>query len=200
AYLERARRIVADIEEAEAEVAAFRRRPKGLLRVNVLVSFGRRQLIPALPRFLERYPEIELDVELSDQRVDLLQKGVDIAIRLGVLEDSSLVARKICDVERAICAAPSYLARHGTPRRPEDLARHNCLSITDFPGLRRWRFKTRQGPKLIEVSGNVSANGGEALLELAVLGVGILRLIDFGTAPELAAGRLQRPLVDSHGA
>lgn len=198
AYFERARRIVADIEDAEAEVAAFRRRPKGLLRINVLVAFGRRQLIPALPRFLERFPEIQVDVELSDRRVDLVGKGVDIAIRLGELEDSSLVARKICDIERAICAAPAYLARHGTPRRPEDLLRHNCLSVSDFPALRRWPFETRQGRKIIEVSGNVSANGGEALLDLAVLGVGIIRLVDFVTAPEVAAGRLQPLLLDTH--
>jgi DNA-binding transcriptional LysR family regulator len=198
AYFERARRIVADIEEAEAELTAFRRRPKGLLRLNVLVAFGRRQLIPALPRFLERYPEIQVDVELSDRRVNLVESGVDIAIRLGALEDSSLVARKICDIERAICAAPSYLARHGTPRRPEDLLGHNCLSVSDFPALRRWTFNTRQGRRIIEVSGSVTANGGEALLDLAVLGVGIVRLVDFVTAPEVAAGRLMPLLVDSH--
>jgi DNA-binding transcriptional LysR family regulator len=198
AYFERARRIVGEIEEAEAEVAAFRRRPRGLLRVNVLVAFGRRQLLPTLPRFLERYPEILLDVELSDRRVDLVKEGVDVAIRLGELEDSSLVARKICDIERAICAAPSYLARHGTPRHPEDLLQHNCLSVSGLPALRRWPFKTRQGRKVVEVSGNVSANGGEALLELAVLGVGIIRLVDFVTGPEVAAGRLQVLLADTH--
>jgi DNA-binding transcriptional LysR family regulator len=198
AYFERARRIVADIEEAEGELASFRKRPKGLLRVNVLVAFGRRQLIPALPRFLERYPDIQVDVELNDRRVDLVKEGVDLAIRLGELEDSSLVARRICGVERAICAAPSYLARHGTPRRPEELRQHNCILVSGFPELRRWPFETRQGKKVIEVSGNVSANGGEAMLELAVLGVGIIRLIDFVTAPEVAAGRLQPILTEFH--
>jgi DNA-binding transcriptional LysR family regulator len=194
-YFERARRIVADIEDAEAEVAAFRRRPKGLLRINAVEVFGRRQLVPALPRFLERYPEIQVDLELTERRVDLVKEGVDIALRLGELEDSSLVARKICDVERTICAAPAYLARHGTPRRPEELLRHNCISVSGFPELRRWPFETRQGRKVIEVSGNVTVNGGEALVELAVLGVGIIRLIDFVIAPEVAAGRLQ-PILD----
>lgn len=198
-YLERARRIVADIEEAEAEVAAYRRRPKGLLRLNVLVAFGRRQVIPALPRFLERYPDIEIDLELSDRRADLLAEA-DLAIRLGDLGDAPLVARKICDVQRVICAAPSYLARRGTPRRPEDLLSHRCLSVSGFPELRRWPFETRQGRRVIEVSGNVTANGGEALLELAVLGVGIVRLLDFVSQPEIAKGTLQPLLLDSHAA
>jgi DNA-binding transcriptional LysR family regulator len=198
AYFARASRIVADIEEAEAELAAFRRRPRGSLRVNMVESFGMRQLIPALPRFLERYPEIQVEVEFAERRVDLVKEGVDVAIRLGALEDSSLVARKICDVERTVCAAPAYLARHGAPRRPEDLLEHNCITISGVPELRRWPFQTRQGRKVIEVSGNVSANGGEALLGLALRGVGIVRLIDFVTAADAAAGRLQPILEQFH--
>lgn len=198
AYFARASRIVADIEEAEAELASFRRRPKGLLRVNVLVAFGKRQFIPVLPRFLERYPEIQVDVELSDRRVDLVKEGVDIAIRIGKLEDSSLVARKICDFERGVFAAPSYIARHGTPRRPENLLEHNCVWISAMPELRRWPFQTRQGRQVIEVTGSVTANGGDALVDLAVLGVGIARLADFVSAQEVAAGRLQPILAEFH--
>jgi DNA-binding transcriptional LysR family regulator len=199
-YLERVKRIVTEIEDAENEVAGFRKRPKGPLRIDVLVAFGRCQLLPALPRFLERHPEIQLQVELSERRVDLVDAGVDLAIRLGELDDSSLVARKICDVERVICASPAYLARRGTPRQPEDLLHHNCLSLSSFPALRRWAFATRRGRQVIAVSGNLAAGDGEALLELAVQGLGIVRLADFLVGPEIAKGRLQPLLVDVHDA
>jgi DNA-binding transcriptional LysR family regulator len=197
-YFERAKRIVAEIEDAENEIAGFRKRPKGRFRISVLVAFGRCQLLQALPRFLERHPEIQLEVELSDSRVDLVDTGVDLAIRLGVLDDSSLVARKICDVERLVCASPAYLARRGTPRRPEDLLQHNCLWVTSAPVHRRWPFATRQGRKSILVSGNVAAGDGEALLELALQGLGIVRLADFLVGPEIAKGRLLPLLADVH--
>jgi DNA-binding transcriptional LysR family regulator len=197
-YLERAKRIVAELEEAEAEIMAFRKRPRGLFRINVLVAFGRCQLLPALPKFLERYPDIQLDVELSDQRVDLLRAGVEMAIRLGALDDSIAVARKICDVGRIICASPAYIARRGAPRSPEELLAHNCLTVSGFPVLRRWPFRTRKGRRTIEVAGNLTASDGEALLDLALQGVGVVRLADFLVGPELAKGTLQPLLVDAH--
>jgi DNA-binding transcriptional LysR family regulator len=162
------------------------------------VAFGRCQLLPALPKFLERYPDMQLDVELSDQRVDLLAKGVDVAIRLGALDDSTAIARKICDVERIICASPAYIARHGAPRRPKELLQHNCLTVSGFAALRRWPFRTRQGRNTIEVSGNLTASDGEALLDLALQGLGIVRLADFLVGPELRKGTLQPLLVDAH--
>jgi DNA-binding transcriptional LysR family regulator len=197
-YFERAKRIVAAIEETENEIAGLRKRPKGPLRMSVLISFARSQLLPALPRFLERNPEIQLDVELSDRRIDLVETGVDLAIRLGELEDSSLVARKICDVERVICASPNYLARRGTPRLPEDLLQHNCLVISSFPDLKRWSFTTGRGTKIIVVSGNLAAGDAEALLELACQGHGIIRVADFLVGPEIAKGRLVPVLADAH--
>lgn len=197
-YFERAKRIVAEIEETENELAGLRKRPKGPLRLSVLVSFGRSQLLPALPRFLERNPEIQLEVELADRRIDLVETGVDLAIRLGELNDSSLVARKICDVERLICASPAYLARRGTPRSPEDLLQHNCLWISSFPTLRRWPFTTDRGRKVIAVSGNLAAGDVEALLELACQGLGIIRVADYLVGPEIAKGRLVPILADVH--
>ncbi|MEX2240177.1 MAG: LysR family transcriptional regulator [Burkholderiales bacterium] len=182
-YFERAKRIVTEIEETENEVAGFRKRPKGPLRMSVLVVFGRSRLLPALPRFLERNPEIQLDVELSDRRVDLVETGVDLAIRLGDLEDSSLVARKICDVGRVICASPAYLARRGTPRQPEDLLQHNCLWVSSFAALRRWPFTAGRGRKIISVSGNLAAGDGEALLEPACQGLGSSGWPIFWSAP-----------------
>jgi DNA-binding transcriptional LysR family regulator len=197
-YFERAKRIVAEIEATENELAGLRKRPKGPLRISVLVSFGRSQLLPALPRFLERNPEIQLEVELADRRIDLVETGVDLAIRLGELDDSSLVARKICDVERLICASPAYLARRGTPRSPEDLLQHNCLWISSFPTLRRWPFITDRGGKVIAVSGNLAAGDAEALLELACQGLGIIRVADYLVGPEIAKGRLVPILADVH--
>ncbi|HUP30517.1 MAG TPA: LysR family transcriptional regulator, partial [Usitatibacter sp.] len=155
AYFHRTQRILSEIDEAENEVARFRAQPKGLLRINVGTAFGMHQLTPALPDFLARYPEVKVDLTVTDRVVDLIEEGADLGIRLGTLPDSSLVARKICDLERVVCASPAYLRRHGTPKKPEDLLKHNCMSISHSPALRRWPFETRDGVRHIEVGGNV---------------------------------------------
>lgn len=198
AYFASARRILADIEEAETEVTRFSDSPKGLLRVNAGVAFGMHQLAPALPRFLERYPEIELDITVTDRLVDLVEEGADVAIRNGHLRDSSLVARRICDLHRVICASPGYLKRHGAPRTPQDLHQHNCISISGAPQLRRWPFDTANGIETIEVTGNVSANNAETLLQLAANGVGIIRLTDVIVGDGIRAGWLVPLLQDVH--
>jgi DNA-binding transcriptional LysR family regulator len=196
AYFASAKRILADIEQAETEVTRFSQSPKGLLRVNVGVAFGMHQLAPALPRFLERYPDIELDLTVTDRLIDLVEEGADIAIRTGVLRDSGLVARKICDVHRVICASPMYLKKHGTPKAAEDLRHHNCISISAAPQLRKWAFDTPSGVKTIDVTGNVSANNAETLLQLAATGVGIIRLADVIVSDGIRAGWLVPLLQD----
>ena len=198
AYFSSARRILIEIEEAEEEVTRFSNSPKGLLRVNTGVAFGLHQLAPALPRFLERYPEIELDININDRVIDLMEEGADIAIRSGVLRDSNLTARKICDLQRVICASPGYVKKHGTPREPRDLLRHNCISISAAPQLRRWPFATKNGIESIEVKGNVSANNAETLLQLAATGVGIIRLADVIVSDGIRAGWLMPVLADVH--
>lgn len=200
AYFHRTQRILADIDEAENELASFRARPKGLLRINVGTAFGMHQLTPALPDFLARYPEMQVDLTVTDRVVDLLDEGADLGIRLGALADSSLVARKICDLERVVCASPAYLRRHGTPKKAEDLLRHNCLSISYSPALRRWPFATREGVRHIEVSGNVHASTAESLLQLALLGVGVIRLSDAIVGASIAEGKLVALLQDLHHA
>ena len=199
-YFHRTQRILADIEEAENEVARFRAQPRGLLRINVGTAFGMHQLAPALPEFLARHPEMQVELTVTDRVVDLIEEGADLGIRLGALADSSLVARKICDLERVVCAAPAYLQRHGAPRRAEDLLRHNCLNITYSPALRRWPFATRDGVRHVEVSGNVSANTAESLLQLALLGVGIIRLSDAIVGQPIRDGRLVALLQEVHHA
>jgi len=198
AYFHRSQRILFDIEEAENEVASFRAQPRGLLRVNVGTAFGMHQLVPALPEFLERYPEMRVELTLTDRVVDLIEEGADVAIRLGTLGDSSLVARRICELERVVCAAPAYLKRHGTPRTPEDLLQHNCLSVDYAPSLRRWPFATAEGVRHVEVLGNVSANNADALLRLALLGVGVIRLSEVIVGEALRAGKLVALLADVH--
>ena len=131
AYFHRTQRILSDIDEAETEVSRFRAQPKGLLRVNVGTAFGMHQLTPALPDFLARYPEVHVDLSVTDRVVDLIDEGADLGIRLGTLPDSSLVARKICDVERVVCASPAYLRRHGTPK--ENWSRCCRTSTTPSP-------------------------------------------------------------------
>jgi len=200
AYFHRTQRILSDIDEAETEVSRFRAQPKGLLRVNVGTAFGMHQLTPALPDFLARYPEVRVDLSVTDRVVDLIDEGADLGIRLGTLPDSSLVARKICDVERVVCASPAYLRRHGTPKKAADLLQHNCLAITYSPALRRWPFETREGVKHLEVIGNVGANTAESLLQLALLGVGVIRLSDAIVGAAIAEGKLVPLLQDIHHA
>ena len=200
AYFHRSQRILADIHEAENEVAQFRTQPKGLLRINVGTAFGMHQLTPALPEFLAAHPDLQIELTVTDRVVDLIEEGADLGIRLGTLPDSSLVARKICDVERVVCAAPAYLKKNGIPKRPDDLLRHNCLSISYSPSLRRWPFASAQGVRHVEVAGNVNANTAESLLQLALLGVGVIRLSDAIVGEAIRDGRLVPVLQDVHHA
>ena len=197
-YFARCQRILADIAEAEDEIGRTRRGPTGLLRIGVGTAFGMHQLVPALPRFLERHPGIRLELSVTDRRLDILDEGVDLMIRMGALSDSTLVARKICDFERVVCASPDYLARHGTPQRPEELLSHNCLYVSTMPELRRWPFRCGEAVTELEVGGIVGSDSAEALLQLAVEGVGILRLSELIVGAAIARGELVPILADCH--
>lgn len=197
-FYARARPILAALGEAEAEVAEAGASPRGLLRLYCGSTFGTHQLAPAIPRFQALHPEVEIDIAISDQPLGATQEGVDLAIRIGPLEESSLVARRICNLERVICAAPAYLAQHGTPRTPDDLQQHNCLWITSLPALRRWPFDTDDGIRVVHVAGNVVTNNAEAVLQLALAGVGITRLSDVVVADAIRAGALVPILADWH--
>lgn len=197
-FYARARPILAALGEAEAEVAEAGASPRGMLRLYCGSTFGTHQLAPAIPRFQARHPEVEIDITISDQPLGATQEGVDLAIRIGPLEESSLVARRICNLERVICAAPAYLERHGTPRTPDDLQQHNCLWITSLPALRRWPFDTDDGIRVVHVAGNVVTNNAEAVLQLAMAGVGITRLSDVVVADAIRSGALVTILADWH--
>ena len=199
-YLERARRIVEAAQEADNEAMRHGGRPAGRLRLVVGVSFGTYALVPSLPEFLARYPEIELDLVMGERVADPGESGADLAIRLGALADSSLIARRICDIERVICASPSYVAAHGMPREPSELASHECLILADAPELAHWPFTVGGKRTTIDVRGRgrVTANNAETLLELAQMGQGIVRLPDVIVGPSLSNGRLVPLLTDAH--
>ncbi|MFN8735594.1 MAG: LysR family transcriptional regulator [Betaproteobacteria bacterium] len=200
-YHQRAQRILAEIEEAEQDAAAGRATPRGALRMHVGVAFGLNQLPPVLPAFFARCPEVELLLTVTDRAVDLVDEGFDLAVRLGALPDSTLVTRRICDVERVICAAPAYLKRHGVPRVPEDLLRHNCLRLTQRPQLSHWPFADPQAPggvRTVEVRGNASASNAETLVQWAVQGLGIVRLADMTVGAALRDGTLVPVLANRH--
>ena len=196
-FLARARRIVAEIEEAEAEVAQARGAPRGILRVNSGTAFGLHQLAPALADFLARYPEIDLDLSITDRLVDLIEEQADIAVRSGHIPEGPFIQRKIAELQRVICAAPSYLKRRGTPQVAADLKQHDCIAVAG-PGLNRWPFKTRTGIDVVEVRPRVSTDDAEAALRLAVEGAGIVRLSDVIVGGPLRAGELTALLTDIH--
>lgn len=198
AFYVRSRRILADMDEAEAEVVEAGVRPTGLLRLHCGSAFGMHQLAPAIPLFLERHPGVELDITISDEPLVGLGEGVDLAIRIGPLDESSMVARRICNLERVICAAPSYLERCGAPRTPDDLHQHNCLWITSLPVLRRWPFDTDDGIRVVHIDGNVVANNAETVLQLAMAGVGITRLTDVIVGDAIRRGELIPILSEWH--
>jgi DNA-binding transcriptional LysR family regulator len=197
-YFERVQRIVGEIEDAESDVMRFGGAPRGRVRISVGTAFATYALVPALPEFTDRFPEITLDLVVTEYPVELVEAGIDLAIRVGPLGDANLAARRIGDLERVISAAPSYLRRYGVPTKPEDLARHNCLTLTGIPGQAEWPFRRAGGAHAMAVKGNITLNNAETMYELALLGLGIIRLSDIIVGPAIRSGRLVPILVDAH--
>jgi len=190
-YHERARRILAEVEEAKLSVAQLEAAPRGTLRISMPVVFGRLHVAPALPEFLATYPDIRIDLSMTDAFVDLVEEGVDVAVRIGELEDSSLIARKLAPSRRVVCASPAYFERHGIPACPADLARHNCL-IYKRPGNRAtWRFRCGKDVHEVEVKGALHANNADALHEAALGGLGVVILPTFMVGPDIRRGALE---------
>jgi len=194
-YCERAARILADLEEANLAVSQLQAAPRGRLRVSAPMSFGFLHLAPALPDFLARYPEVAVDITMSDRFVDLVDEGFDVAVRIGALEDSSLIARKLAPIRRVVCASPSYFKSRGAPETPDDLKRHECLSNSNIASSQEWRFATRDGkPWPVEVKGRLSANNGDLLRIAALKGLGVVNLPTFIVGSDLQAGALATTL------
>jgi DNA-binding transcriptional LysR family regulator len=190
-YLDASMRVLTEFDAADNAAAADRFEPRGVLRLNAPVSFGVRQIAPLLPEFSERYPQVTVDLGLNDRLVDLAEEGWDLAIRIGNLSASSLIARRIAPCRTAVCAAPSYLKTHGKPRTVAELAQRNCLGYTlsRWTGVDRWTFGGHF-EVAVQVSGNLRVNNGDALLAAAIAGQGLIYQPTFIVADSIRAGTL----------
>jgi len=192
---ERAARALSEAEEAEAAGRELASQPRGLVRLAVPMSFGLLRVAPILPDFLRRYPDITLDLHLGDAVVDLIGEGFDAALRIAVLEDSALVARRLGPVERLVVASPGYLARHGRPQHPRELAAHRCLGYAYRARGEAWRFIGPDGEEVaVTPSGPLRVTNVDALVPCLLEGLGIAELPDFAVVGHLAAGRVERVL------
>jgi DNA-binding transcriptional LysR family regulator len=200
-YLEKAARILADIDALAGQLSEHQTSPRGLLHVHTRVSVGRHFLAPLLPEFLTRYPEVTLKLWLTEESCDLVENGIDVAIRLGNLDEPLLAMRKLADAsERILFASPAYVARHAPVRTPEDLLQHNCLTWPldgrHEEGDALWQFRGPGGRRELRVSGSLQVNNGEVLREAALAGLGIALLPVWCVAAEIATGQLIRVLPD----
>ena len=191
AYYDRARTVLTDAAEADDMVTAMQATPKGSLRISVPVSFGISQVSPAVARFLCAYREVDIHMVLEDRFVELVAEGYDMAIRVGVLEDSSLKARKLAETTRVLAASPDYLARMGVPRTLDDLHEHRLLHYTHLATGNFWRLRGPSGEeRQVRVGGRLTANNGDSLMKAAEAGIGIAMLPSFILGDALADGRL----------
>jgi DNA-binding transcriptional LysR family regulator len=197
AYYDRARSVLAEAEEADSMVTALQETPKGALRLSAPVTFGVRQLSPAVAGFLAAYPQVDVNMVLDDRFVEIVAEGYDLAIRIGHLADSSLKARKLAEARGVIAASPAYLAEHGTPRTIDDLNDHRLLHYSNLSTGNFWRMRTASGEeRQIRAGGRLTVNNGESLMRAAEAGIGISMVPSFMLGDALASGRLVELLPD----
>ena len=195
-YRDRVAPLLDGLEEAALEARSLRTSPQGRLRVAAPLAFGLRYLGAPVARFLERWPELEIDVDYSDRRVDLVADGYDVAIRGGRLEDENLVARRLLTFRGVVVASPAYLARHGRPNTPAELAAHHCLRNTALRSMPGWAFHTDDGLQTIPVQGRFQSDSGDAIVQAAEAGLGIAYEPNFLAWDSLRSGRLV-PLLEA---
>ena len=191
AFYERSVQLLADLAEAEAEASRAAVVPRGTIRLTTSVNFGVRHVAPAIAEFLARHREVRFDVSLADRVVDLIEEGFDLAIRIGTPGAENLVARKLGETRLVPCASPRYLAGHGAPKTPEELAQHDCFTYEYVSPRNLWRFRDRAGAeRSVRVSGALHSNNGDVLAEVAARGAGIVFEPAFIVGPDVRAGRL----------
>ena len=198
-FYHRCKDILADLGEAVDALGYARTKPRGKLRVAMNVSVGRAGLIPNLADFEERYPEIRLELSMSERNIGLIEEGIDCAIRMGELEDSNLVARKLGSFSNVLCASPGYLARHGTPTCLDDLKRHKCINYV-YPTSGRayqWQFDSPDGPVALDVDAHLLINDGESVIQAAIAGLGIIQVPHWLAAGPIGHGKLQVIMEDT---
>ena len=196
-YRHSVERILADIDDAHRALGALESEPRGTLRVSAPVNFARLHIAPAIAEFVSAYPDVELELSTSDQMVELVEDGYDLAIRIGALPDSSLIARRLAGMQRVICASPAYLRSQGTPSNPDELTGHACLTFRARTAVRLWRagsgvwrLRDPSGEYEVAVSGSVVSNNADTLVTAALDGLGLVLLPSWQVADELAEGRL----------
>jgi DNA-binding transcriptional LysR family regulator len=195
AFLEDCQRILNDFHNAEASVSLGGVKASGHVRVTAPAGFGRRHVAPLVPAFLDANPDVTISLELSDRLADIVNEGVDVAVRIGQLDDSSLVGVRLASNQRVVVASPEYLARHGAPQEPADLARHDCLTFGSYGNQARgWLFTIDGKPTAVRVSGTMECNDGAVLHEWALAGRGLAWRSMWEVRDDLRAGRLRTVL------
>lgn len=189
-YVAASQRILEQVEEAERAAAGEFSEPRGELAVTAPVVFGRRHLLPIAVTFLSEYPKIDMRLQLSDRHVNLTEEHLDVGIRLGHLEDSSLMATRVGQVRRLICASPDYLARRGTPASPDDLKDHDGITFRGFSSSPEWRYRGDNPLLSVEPHPRLAVNSIEAAVDMAVAGLGIVRVLSYQIVDELRSGAL----------
>jgi len=198
-YLEHAERLLQDIDELRDAVSQMAVKPRGTLRIQSRISLGTQHVAPLIPTFLALYPDLKIDLWLTDNDLDLTEHGIDLAIRTGNLSDSTLIGRRLASSPRVICASPEYWAEHGKPATPEALMDHNCLTYRFEFGTAAalWQFRIDTGQSInIQVAGNFQTNNGEALRVATLSGLGVAMLPAWSVKDHLKAGSLERVLSD----
>ena len=196
-YLGEGARVLADLDALERTVSGAKALPRGLLKVSATLGFGRRHVAPALSKFALAYPEVEVQLHLSDRPVNLVEQGFDVAIRIGELPDARLTARKLALNRRVLCAAPAYLRRAGEPANPRELPQHRCIFIRESDEtFGTWHLRSGSRQETVKVRGPLSTNDGECALSWALDGHGILMRSQWDAAPYLRSGRLRTVLAD----
>lgn len=190
-YVEACRRILADVDEAERGVAGRHDEPRGALAVTAPVVFGRLHVLPALMAFLDAFRGVQARLVLVDRVVDLVEEGIDVAVRIGALPDSSLIALRVGVLRRVICASPAYLAARGVPARPQDLAEHDCITFAGISSTDRWNFRDEGRELSVPVRPRLVVTTAEAAVDAAVAGLGVVRLLSYQVAAAVAEGRLR---------
>ena len=191
AFYEHGSRILADLDEAESAVLQQHGELRGSLKVALPLSFGIRHMCEPIAEFSRRHPRVEFDLDLNDRRIDLLEEGVDVAVRIGRLRDSSLIARRLFEARTVVCASQSYLDRHGAPETPEDLAGHQCLLYSNIPDPTRWVWRDRNGTRQeVRVPVGLMASSGDFLLNAAIAGLGIALEPTFNAGEAISRGDL----------
>ncbi len=194
---DRAKAILGEVDELGSAMSAGRGKLSGRLRLSAPNLLGRLVIAPLLPRFLELHPDVAVDLLLVDRAVNLVDEGLHLAVRIGRLPDSSLVARKLGDIQMVTCAAPAYLAHRGTPHTPGDLRKHDCLVFSDAPGAVDWRFESRAMRTRVSVTGRLWMNSLDALVLASIQGAGIVRAPAWQVAEHVQSGRL-RPVLEMY--